>query len=79
MLTKKIRHGIAGAIGSGMAASGNRVIAGLTAAFTAAIAESETRTARAIERSETSLLTAFHQWASPLEARVRSDSLERAS
>jgi hypothetical protein len=37
-----------------------------------AIAASEQRTAEAIERTETKLLTAFHQWASPVDARVRS-------
>jgi hypothetical protein len=35
-----------------------------------AIATSETRLAAAIERVETSLLTEFHKWASPLEMRV---------
>jgi hypothetical protein len=41
----------------------------------AAIRESEQRTtaaiAAAVEASETRLLTAFHQWASPMDARVR--------
>ena len=34
----------------------------------------ETRMLERIERSETNLLTAFHQWASPMEARIRSHS-----
>src|ERR1700685_887441 len=38
------------------------------------IATSETRLMAAIERVETSLLTEFHKWASPLEMRVRSHS-----
>jgi hypothetical protein len=43
-----------------------------TADATAAlIRESERRTAGAIEATETKLLTAFHQWASPMEARMR--------
>ena len=36
-----------------------------------ALAASETRLTAAIERVETSLLTEFHKWASPLEMRVR--------
>jgi hypothetical protein len=39
-----------------------------------AIGTSETRLLAAIERVETSLLTEFHKWASPLEMRVRSHS-----
>jgi hypothetical protein len=39
-----------------------------------AVAASETRLLVAIERVETSLLTEFHKWASPLEMRVRSHS-----
>jgi len=35
-----------------------------------AIAKSETRLTAAIERVETSLLTEFHKWASPLEMRA---------
>jgi hypothetical protein len=35
-----------------------------------AIATSETRLTAAIERVETSLLTEFHKWASPLEMRA---------
>ncbi|HZL56267.1 MAG TPA: hypothetical protein VFC21_04265 [Bryobacteraceae bacterium] len=44
-------------------------------ALSGALRESEERTAAAIEATETKLLTAFHQWASPLETRVRSHSL----
>jgi len=36
-----------------------------------AIRESEERTAEAIEATETKLLKAFHQWASPIDARIR--------
>ena len=36
-----------------------------------AITASEERTAARIERVETSLLTEFHKWASPMEARQR--------
>lgn len=34
----------------------------------------EGRFARQLEKVETSLLTAFHKWASPVESRVRSHS-----
>jgi hypothetical protein len=40
--------------------------------FVELIAQSEERTMARIERVETSLLTEFHKWASPLEMRVRS-------
>jgi hypothetical protein len=43
----------------------------IVTAITSAIVESETRLAASIERVETSLLTEFHKWASPLEARMR--------
>jgi hypothetical protein len=36
----------------------------------ALIRDSEQRTAAAIEATETKLLTAFHQWASPMNARM---------
>jgi hypothetical protein len=39
-------------------------------AINGAIATSETRLTAAIERVETSLLTEFHKWASPLEMRA---------
>lgn len=39
------------------------------------IKESEARLAAVVERVETSLLTEFHKWASPMEMRVRSHSL----
>ena len=44
-----------------------------TMAFTIdrAIREGELRTAAKIEATETKLLTAFHQWASPMDARMR--------
>ena len=38
----------------------------------AKIEESEERSAAQLERVETALLTEFHKWASPMEARVRS-------
>lgn len=37
-----------------------------------ALAASETRLTVAIERVETRLLTAFHDWASPIEQKLRS-------
>ena len=37
-----------------------------------AVAAAESRTAARIERVETSLLTEFHKWASPSDARARS-------
>lgn len=44
-------------------------------AFDQKLHESEIRTAEALERLETKLLTAFHQWASPIEIRVRAQAL----
>ena len=43
--------------------------------ITASIAESEARTKEAIEATENSLLTAFHQRASPLEIKVRAHGM----
>jgi hypothetical protein len=37
-------------------------------------AEIRKHTAEAVEMAETKLLTAFHQWAGPLDARVKSHS-----
>ena len=39
------------------------------------IRESEARLTAAIDKVETSLLTEFHKWASPMEMRARSHSL----
>jgi hypothetical protein len=47
----------------------------ITQAIGTAIQTSETRLMAAIEKVETSLLTEFHKWASPMEMRARSHSL----
>jgi type I site-specific restriction endonuclease len=52
--------------------SEERTAADMETRLIAAIRESEARTAATIEATETRLLTAFHQWASPVETRVRS-------
>jgi uncharacterized protein YukE len=43
----------------------------LSTLLTTLIGQSEARTAQAIQDSETRLLTAFHEWASPMGQRMR--------
>jgi len=64
MLTQEDKQWIAEQISSQIAASGQRAIARLEAV--------EARLEARIERTETTLLTEFHKWASPVEARQRS-------
>jgi hypothetical protein len=47
----------------------------IASAIASATGELSTQLTAAIERVETSLLTEFHKWASPMESRVRSHSL----
>jgi len=64
MLTQEDKQWIAEQISSQIAASEQRAIARLEAV--------EARLEARIERTETTLLTEFHKWASPVEARQRS-------
>lgn len=49
----------------------DRRLEALESRFDERIVQSETRMRELIERVETSLLTEFHKWASPMEARMR--------
>ena len=64
MLTQEDKQWFAEQISSQIAASEQRAIARLEAV--------EARLEARIERTETTLLTEFHKWASPVEARQRS-------
>jgi hypothetical protein len=69
-LTDEDKNWIASAIGSATAQSEARLTAKLENLLTAKLGGLATH--QDLERVETSLLTEFHKWASPMEQRMRS-------